>query len=226
MYSVLKRGFDILSSFIMLVLLLPLLLLIIIILKLTGEGEIFYLQKRVGKEGKSFGMLKFATMLKNSPNMDLGTITTVNDPRVTIVGKYLRKTKLNELPQIINVLKGDISVVGPRPLPENEYIQYKEEVRSAISKIRPGITGIGSLVFRDEETILFKNNTNDPRWFYEKKILPYKGELEIWYTKNMGFIVDLKLLFITFFAIVLPRRNPVFNFFNDLPAVPAELVLR
>src|SRR5690606_26719993 len=108
--------FDIVFSFLALLLLSPLLIPIILLLKFTGEGEVFYLQKRMGFRNKEFYIWKFATMLKNSPNMGSGDVTTRNDPRVTPMGKFLRMSKINELPQLINILKGDMSFVGPRPL--------------------------------------------------------------------------------------------------------------
>ena len=116
MYRLIKRTFDIVFSLILIILLCPLLILISLILLLSDEGEVFYFQKRIGINNSSFYIIKFATMLKNSMNMGSGSITLKNDFRVTKFGKFLRKTKLNELPQIFNILKGDISVVGPRPL--------------------------------------------------------------------------------------------------------------
>jgi len=115
MYLIIKRFFDFVLSLIALIILLPFLLPIIILLKLTGEHEVFYFQKRIGYKNREFNIWKFATMLKNSLNMGTGEITLRNDPRVTKVGKFLRSTKINELPQIINVLKGDMSIVGARP---------------------------------------------------------------------------------------------------------------
>ena len=154
MYSILKRTFDVLMSGIAILILSPLLIPVIILLKLTGEGYVFYKQERVGYKNKTFLIWKFATMLKNSMNMGTGSITLQNDPRVTKIGSFLRKTKINELPQIINILKGDISLVGPRPLVEKTFSAYNEEVQSKIYNVKPGLTGIGSIVFRDEESII------------------------------------------------------------------------
>ena len=143
MYYLLKRTFDVLSSGIAILILSPLLIPVIIGLKLTGEGYIFYKQERIGHKNKPFLIWKFATMLKNSMNIGTGSITLQNDPRVTKIGSFLRKTKINELPQIINILKGDISLVGPRPLVTKTFTAYNEEVQSKIYNVKPGLTGIG-----------------------------------------------------------------------------------
>ena len=124
MYKGSKRLLDILISLVALISLLPLFIPIIILLRLTAEGEVFYLQERIGINNSRFHILKFATMLKNSINMGTKSITLQNDFRVTKVGKFLRKTKLNELPQLINILKGDISIVGPRPLVAKTFEAY------------------------------------------------------------------------------------------------------
>ena len=142
-----QRFFDLTLSSIAIILLSPLLIPVIFILKITGEGEIFYIQKRIGRNGNEFGLLKFATMLKNSPNIGAGEITIHNDPRVLPVGKFLRKTKLNELPQLFNIILGDMSLVGPRPMVPNTYANYPKEAQFILNKVRPGLTGIGSIFF-------------------------------------------------------------------------------
>ncbi len=129
MYPFIKRLLDIILSATALCFLMPLLVPVILILLFTGEREVFYLQKRIGYRNRPFYIWKFATMLKNSPNIGTGEITLRNDPRVTPFGKVLRLTKINELPQIINVLKGDMSIVGPRPLMEVSFLLYPEDVR-------------------------------------------------------------------------------------------------
>ena len=118
------RFFDIFFSGLALIVLSPLLVPVVIILKFTGEGEVFYLQDRVGKDGKIFKLMKFATMLKDSPNMGTGTVTVKDDPRVLPFGKFLRKTKINELPQLLNILKGDISIIGWRPQTKKYYYLF------------------------------------------------------------------------------------------------------
>ncbi len=223
LYPIFKRVFDILSSSIVLVVLLPFLIILMIVLRFTGEGEIFYKQERIGKENKPFNMLKFATMLKGSLNMPLGTTTIVNDPRVTRVGKILRKTKINELPQLFNVILGDISIVGPRPLPNNEFQLYHPDVQQVLASIRPGITGIGSVIFRDEEGVIQRNGPYNPKDYYEKVILPYKGELELWYSKNMSFYNDMKILSATVASLFISNSNIGYRFFKSLPKRPKNI---
>ncbi len=216
MYSSIKRLFDILLSLLVLVILLPLFIPIIIGLKLTGEGEIFYFQKRIGHKNKYFNIWKFATMLKNSPNMGTGSITLRNDSRVTPMGGFLRKTKINELPQVINVLKGDLSIVGPRPLVDKTFNAYSDYVKEHIYNSKPGITGIGSIVFRDEEKLISESN-KEPHQFYKEVIAPHKGDLEMWYQNNKSLWVDTKIIFLTAWSIILPKSNLVYKSFKDLP---------
>ena len=150
MYPLLKRILDIIVSLFSITLLIPIFIPIIILLRFTAEGEVFYFQERIGINNSKFYIWKFATMLKDSMNLGTGSITLQNDFRVTKLGKFLRKTKINELPQIINILKGDISLVGPRPLVTKTFEAYSYEVQTKIYNIKPGLTGIGSIVFRDE----------------------------------------------------------------------------
>lgn len=217
MYLHIKRFFDFFSSLIVLIILSPLLLPIVLVLKFSAEGEVFYLQERVGYKKNFFSIMKFATMLKNSENLGSGTITLRNDFRVTKPGKFLRKTKINELPQLINILLGDISVVGPRPLLKKSFESYPKHVQNKIYLSKPGLTGIGSIVFRDEEDILSSLNNANPHEFYEKFIAPYKGELELWYLKNKSFVIDLKLILVTAWVIFFPKSKVYEKLFKDLP---------
>jgi lipopolysaccharide/colanic/teichoic acid biosynthesis glycosyltransferase len=217
MYKVFKRLLDIIVSLFTLIILLPIFIPIIIILRLSAEGEVFYFQERYGIHNSKFQIWKFATMLKNSMNMGTGSITLQNDPRVTRIGSFLRKTKINELPQIINILKGDISLVGPRPLVTKTFMAYNDDVRSKIYNVKPGLTGIGSIVFRDEETIISAVSKEDYHEFYKRVIAPYKGELEMWYQLNKSFILDLKLIFITAWVIISPRSTIYLRWFKNLP---------
>ena len=137
-----QRILDFTLSLSALLLLLPLLLPVIIILRFTGEGEVFYIQKRVGMGGRNFGLLKFATMLKDSPNMGAGEITVSGDPRVLPFGKILRKSKLNEIPQILNILAGHMSIVGPRPMVPKTFSMYSKRAKLELNKVRPGLTGM------------------------------------------------------------------------------------
>ena len=216
MYPVVKRFFDIIASLIALIILSPILVPIAIGLKLTGEGYVFYLQKRIGFKNRYFNIMKFATMLKNSPNIGTGSITLRDDPRVLPMGKFLRKTKINELPQILNVLKGDMSIVGPRPLVDRTFNAYPEDIRFKVYDSKPGITGIGSVVFRDEEDLI-SNAKIPPHEFYEKAIAPYKGALEIWYNKNISFWLDLRIILLTIWVILFPRTRLMYKIFNNLP---------
>lgn len=216
MYSFIKRFFDLLFSIIAITILLPFLIPVIIGLKLTGEGYIFYYQERIGQFCKNFNIIKFATMLKNSPNIGTGTITTRNDSRVLPMGKFLRITKLNELPQILNVLIGNMSFVGPRPLVAKQFGYYPLEMQTQIMQSKPGITGIGSIVFRDEEELV-STSTLPPQEFYQTVISPYKGALEIWYTQHKSLVVDFLILIFTFWVIIFPKSNIVYKTFRNLP---------
>ena len=216
MYPFIKRFLDIVFALVALLLLTPLLLPIIIILRFTGEGYVFYYQRRIGYHNKYFDIIKFATMLKNSPNMGTGSITLRNDPRLLPLGKFLRKTKINELPQIINVLKGDMSLVGPRPLVDKTFNAYPEALRGQVYHSKPGITGIGSIVFRDEEKLISESGM-PPHEFYELVVAPYKGELEIWYNKHKGFGVDGMIVILTAWAVLFPQSNLTHKVFRDLP---------
>ena len=156
-------------------------------------------------------------MLKNSINIGTGSITLQNDPRVTKIGSFLRKTKINELPQIINILKGDISLVGPRPLVTQTFTAYNEEVQSKIYNVKPGLTGIGSIIFRDEESIISAVKDQEPHKFYKRVIAPYKGELEMWYQSNNSFFLDLQIIFLTAWVILVPNSKLYEKWFKNLP---------
>ncbi|ANH80923.1 sugar transferase [Niabella ginsenosidivorans] len=216
MYPFFKRLIDLFVSLIVLCILLPFMLPIVIILLLTGEHYVFYLQKRIGYKNRYFNIIKFATMLKNSPNMGTGLITIRKDPRLLPIGGFLRMTKINELPQILNVIKGDMSIVGPRPLVDKTFNAYPEAIRNKIYDSVPGITGIGSIIFRDEEDLL-TNTKMDRTEYYEKVIAPYKGELEMWYNKNKSLRVDFWIIFLTAWSIINPDTKLPHKVFNGLP---------
>lgn len=223
MYALVKRIVDIVVATIALILLLPLLLPIMIILKLTGEREVFYKQERIGLKNKRFGILKFVTMVKNSPNIGTRSITMPNDPRVLPIGRFLRKTKINELPQIFNVLSGEMSIVGPRPLVLETFEAYSAEIQDKIYNCKPGLTGIGSILFRDEES-LFKKTALEPAEFYRKCISPFKGALELWYQEHRSILTDFKIMFLTAWVILFPKSQLVHTLFPSLPKPNAELV--
>lgn len=216
MYSIIKRLFDILFSLLAIILLLPILLPIMLLLRLTGEGYIFYYQKRIGHHAKPFDIWKFATMLKDSPNLGTGLITLRKDPRITPMGGFLRKTKINELPQIFNVLRGDMSFVGPRPLVDKNFIAIDPKIKEKIYSNKPGITGIGSIVFRDEEKLLSETKL-PPDQYYNDVIMPHKAALELWYGEHVSFVTDLKILILTALVILLPENKLYATWFKDLP---------
>jgi len=216
MYQIIKRFFDIVFSLAAIIILLPVFIPIILLLLLTGEHEVFYKQDRVGYKNRIFKILKFATMLKNSPNMGDGDITKRGDPRITAVGKLLRQSKLNELPQVFNIFLGDMSFVGPRPLMKVGFERYSDEMKSKVYNAQPGLTGIGSIVFRDEELIITQSNL-PPHECYRDIILPYKGALEVWYKQHQNFFTDFMILFLTAWYIVFPKSNMVYKVFPSLP---------
>ena len=216
-----QRILDIFFSFIALVILAPFLLPVVILLRFSGEGEIFYIQQRVGREGNEFGLLKFATMLKNSPNIGAGEITLKEDSRVLPVGKFLRKTKLNELPQLWNIIIGDMSVVGPRPMVPNTYRNYPDTARQKLNTVRPGLTGVGSIIFRDEE--LYLTDIDDPIEFYRECIIPYKSEVEIWFVENNSLWLYAKVITITVWVVIFSKSNIADRAFSNLPRKPENL---
>jgi lipopolysaccharide/colanic/teichoic acid biosynthesis glycosyltransferase len=215
-----KRLIDLFISIIALILLSPLFLFVAIILKFSGEGEVFYLQERLGFQNKKFNIIKFATMLKNSPNIGTGSLTLRGDPRVLPFGKFLRKSKINELPQIFNVLIGNMSLVGPRPQMQVDFDKFPIDKRNEIYESQPGITGIGSIIFRDEEKWI-SNHDGDKHMFYKEKIAPYKAEVEIWYYQNQSILIDFKLIFLTAWVIIFSDSNIVENVFKSLPKKPS-----
>jgi lipopolysaccharide/colanic/teichoic acid biosynthesis glycosyltransferase len=219
MYYLLKRTFDVLLSGIAILILSPLLIPVIIGLKLTGEGYILYKQERIGYKNRQFLILKFATMLKDSANMTGGIMTTEKDPRITPMGSFLRKSKINELPQLFNIFFGHMSIVGPRPVMKVSFEAYPDHIQKVIYNVKPGLTGIGSIIFRDEESLItdVKNNGGDVWKFYKGKIYPFKGELEIWYQSNNSFFLDFQLILMTAWVIFVPTSKLYEKWFKDLP---------
>ena len=221
----LKRFFDILLSFIALLILSPILIPVVIGLLLTGEHYVFYFQKRIGYKNQPFDIWKFATMLKNSPNLPGGVHTTSKDPRLMPLGGILRKTKINELPQVVNILLGDMSIVGPRPLVKKVFDHYPVHVKAVINNVRPGLTGIGSIIFSDEERLVTETKMEHEA-FFAGFILPYKGELELWYQKHLSLYTDIMLIFLTAWVIIFPVSDLVYRIFRDLPEKPEALKLQ
>lgn len=215
-YLAYKRAADFVLAILALVLLSPVFLLVALLLKLTGDGEVFYRQPRVGYRRGTFKMWKFATMVKDSPNIGARDMCIEGDPRVLPVGRWLRKTKINELPQLLNILTGEMSFVGPRPLMPVSYHALEPFIQERIYMIRPGLTGIGSIFFRDENEIIARSSLG-PREAYDQVVLPHKGRLELWYQEHASFWLDLKIIVLTAWVIVFPNSGLVFKVFPTLP---------
>lgn len=216
-----QRFFDVFFSALALLALSPPLILVMLILRFTGEGEVFYRQQRVGKGGEMFGLYKFATMLKDSPNIGTGTITIKDDPRVLPFGKFLRKTKINELPQLLNILKGDMSVIGPRPQTRRCFDAFPKRSQDEIIKVRPGLSGVGSVAFRGEEDMM--DSSDNPDQLYDQMIMPYKGLLEEWYVANHSIRQYFTLIIVTVWVVLLPSSRLLWRLFPELPAPPERL---
>lgn len=195
---ILKRLFDIIFSFLGLLFLLPVFLIIAVAIKLDSKGSVFFKQIRVGKDGKEFKIYKFRTMVEDAEKKGM-RITVDGDKRITKLGYFLRKYKIDELPQLINVLLGDMSFVGPRPEVPKYVAMYDEDQRS-ILRIRPGITDIASIEYRDENSLLVKSN--NPEETYIREIMPRKIKLNIEYLKRMSIVYDIKLIFRTILVVV------------------------
>lgn len=194
----LKRIFDVVSSGIVLILFSPLFLLIAILIKTSDCGPVFFSHTRVGRNFIPFEVYKFRTMVIGASQKG-PAITASNDLRITKVGRFLRKTKLDEIPQLFNVLKGDMSIVGPRP-EVNKYVEMFLDEYKKILLVKPGITDYATIEFRDEEKILKKYN--DTEAGYAKEVMPAKIELYKKYLRDKSFFTDLKLIFLTFWKII------------------------
>lgn len=196
-----KRLFDVLSASLGILLLLPIFITIIIIIKLTSKGSVFYKQKRVGLRGVDFYILKFRTMFVDSDKKGLLTVGD-RDPRVTGIGYYLRKFKLDELPQLINVFIGEMSIVGPRP-EVRKYVDLYTPEDLIVLSIKPGITDYASIHFRNENEIL--KDSNDPEKKYIDEIMPIKLDLNKKYVNKANIFEDFKIIINTFSSIIVKR---------------------
>jgi len=215
MYLIVKQCVDLTIALIAVLVFTPLFLLVIIILRFTGEGEIFYRQERIGKNNKPIYLIKFVTMKRNSEHM--GSITRKGDPRILPFGKLLRATKINELPQLLNVFTGDLALVGPRPLVLDGFEMYPKHVQELIYKNnQPGLTGLGSLFFRNEEEMLERLGEHTEK-SYREDIMPVKGELELFYRKNKSCWIDFKIIIFTALAVAFPRNTWHLKGFKRLP---------
>lgn len=186
----LKRSFDIFFSFFGLIILSPLFLLIFVMVKTDSKGPVIYKQTRVGKNGKDFSVLKFRSMKQDSESKGLLTVGG-KDPRITKTGYFIRKYKLDELPQLINVLKGDMSFVGPRP-EVRKYVLLYDEVQKKVLDVNPGITDVASIKYRNENELL--EGSDDPETFYIKEIMPVKLKMNLEYINDRSFFKDIKVI--------------------------------
>lgn len=216
------RIIDFFFSLFLLIVIVPLIIIpIIFIFKIQGLKSLFFIQKRVGKNLHLFKIYKISTMVEYSELS--GTITGKNDPRILPFANFLRKTKINELPQLINILKGDMSFVGPRPLTIEVFSLYNKETQKIISTAKPGLTGIGSIYFSQEEDFLTQKSYSERNIFYKNIIAPYKAALEIWYINNQSLYLNIKIMFVTFILIFINSKKIIHLFFKGLPQEPKKL---
>jgi lipopolysaccharide/colanic/teichoic acid biosynthesis glycosyltransferase len=201
-----KRLFDIIASFLGGIILFPIAVIIALCIRFSSKGPVFFLQKRVGRQGKLFTCIKFRTMYLDSEKH--GSVTTAKDRRITPVGKILRKLKLDELPQLWNVFIGKMSFVGPRPDVPGYADKLQGEAKKILS-LRPGITGPATLYFRNEEELLA--SVPNPKEYNDKVIWPKKVELNLAYLDNWGFWKDIGYIFITIF----PSLNKIFKMIDS-----------
>jgi len=216
-----ERFLDVVLASLALIFLSPLFIVVSLILSRTGEREVFYLQERIGLGEKKFKVIKFATMLKDSPNIGTVFITIEEDPRVLPVGHFLRKTKINELPQLLNILVGDMSVIGPRPLTDQTFSKYPSDLQVLVRSVKPGLSGIGSIMFRDEESML--RDAFASAEYYDRVITPYKGELEKWFVSNKGLYVYIMAILVTIWVVMFPKSSLPWCAFRGLPKPPDSL---
>lgn len=198
-----KRLFDIVASLLGLLLLFPLFILVAGLIKFDSVGPVFFRQERVGRGFRPFYIMKFRTMVQDAKRGGR-LITIANDPRITRVGRFLRKTKIDELPQLINVLKGEMSVVGPRP-EIRKYVELFREDYEEILKVRPGITDMASVKYRDEATAF--GTAENPEQEYLKRVLPDKIRLARQYVEKASFLFDLKLILQTILKLSELQKN-------------------
>ena len=194
-----KRVFDFLCSALGVILLSPCFFIIAIWIKVDSAGPIFFVQKRVGMSGKQFGVYKFRTMIVDAESKGL-RITVGNDPRITSSGHFLRRTKLDELAQLFNVLGGSMSLVGPRPEVQEYIDAYPEDIKKIVLSVKPGITDYASIEFKDENALL--ENSIDPSKTYIEEILPVKQQYYLKYIEDKSFFLDIKIILKTIFVIL------------------------
>lgn len=217
-----KRVCDIVVSGSIILMLLPVYMIVSVLIKLSGE-DVLFLQERVGHRLQHFRLMKFTTMPKGSEK--LGDLTTAADPRPTPLGRILRKTKINELPQLFNVFLGDMSIVGPRPLMPVHAAFYPLNQRREIYCAKPGLTGIGSILFRDEPSLLAECGS-DTREFYSREIAPYKAKVEMWYAEKRSLCLDLFLFLATVWVVLFPKSRLHMSLLGGLPRPESAVLAR
>jgi lipopolysaccharide/colanic/teichoic acid biosynthesis glycosyltransferase len=195
-----KRLFDLCLAIFSSILLSPIILVVAFLVRLTSPGPVLYSQWRMGRDGREFRLFKFRTMT-HAPDQQGPSVTRAKDPRITPTGHILRKWKLDELPQLCNVIRGDMSFVGPRP-DVSKYLAHLDEAQNEVLSLRPGLTGSASLRYRNEEQLLARVPVGDLEHFYCTRILPDKIRLDLDYARKAGFLSDLGILLRTF-AVIL-----------------------
>ncbi len=198
-----KRTFDIIVSTSVLLIFSPIFLLGSILAKIQSSGPVFYKAKRIGLGGKIFELFKFRTMVENADKIGIG-LTTHKDSRVTSIGRFLRYTKLDELPNFINVIKGEMSLIGPRP-ESPEYVKYYTEAQKQVLLVKPGITGPSQIANRNEEEKLAAQT--DPETYYITELMPKKLTIDLQYVASQSFISDIKWLLKTLWVLVFPSKR-------------------
>ena len=200
--NVSRRLLDLTFATLSLIGLLPLVMLCALLARIQSPEPIIYRAKRVGRGGRIFEMYKFRTMVANAESLGTG-LTIYGDSRITKLGRFLRWTKWDEIPQFLNVIKGDMSIIGPRP-EAPEYVEYYTKNQKQVLQVRPGITGPAQIANRDEEEKL--KGHADPEQYYITQLMPRKLEIDLNYIENQGVASDLLWLVKTFFVIVFFRK--------------------
>ncbi|MCK9507816.1 MAG: sugar transferase [Pigmentiphaga sp.] len=214
-----KRILDVVLALTALLILSPFFVIILVVLAIIGKHPLFFTQERIGYKNKVFKIIKLNTMYKNADNGGINSLSTDSDTRVIPFRRFLRKTKIDELPQLLHVLKGSMSIVGARPQMPVDFRKYAPEVQKHIYDTLPGITGIGSIIFRNEEKWISKAN-GDKHAFYREHISPYKGSVELWYQNNISLKNDILIIIVTAFVLIYPKSELVYKIFKDLPPKP------
>ena len=205
MYPYFKRFCDIIFALMGLLVTSPIVLTVIVLKKLAGEQEIFYIKGRVGKGERLFPFIKLSSMTPAKKGEKTSSLTLSNDSRITPLGHFIRKTKIDEFPQFVNIIRGELSFVGPRPMMPKIYKDYSKGVKAELSKIRPGVTGLATVVFRNEAQLLAESEFKCEIEFHKKVISPIKGRLELLYINKQGFVLDFTILLLTFWQLFNPQ---------------------